>query len=175
MVPKLADDLYWPGNLKKKKKKIPGPHPWLVNQTLYQHLAYIYQLLYQRCNMYLVYWILNKWHMNLSRACWEDKRFRFFKTLSALRSVQHCNANLFFPAKWYKNEHWKSFSKHAQKRFVWKWTGPPAQCQMGSTKLQRNVLIRALTKAVIKKCTLMVNGLRTDMNKTLWVKNRLFC
>lgn len=55
----------WPvicifGKLKKKKKKIPGPYPHLLNQTLYQQLAYVYQVLYRGRNMYLVYWVLNK-------------------------------------------------------------------------------------------------------------------
>ena len=59
------------------KKYIPGPHLGLLNETLYQHLG-IYQVLFQWYNMYIVYWILNWWLINLSRACWKDKTFFFF-------------------------------------------------------------------------------------------------
>lgn len=47
-----------------------------------------------------------------------------------------------------------------------KWTGPPAECQMGSTKLQTNVLIQGVKKGSNLKITFMVNGLKIDI-KTL--------
>ena len=44
--PKMADDLYCLGGLKKKIDLRAPTHPGLLNQTPYQHLA-IYQVLYQ--------------------------------------------------------------------------------------------------------------------------------